>query len=74
MIYIYIHVIRDQSLITVGGGLQIEGGGGGGSEVLPLPGTLDAHRCPYRREDMKSFRPLKVLPLPGTLDAHRCPY
>ena len=49
-IYIYIHVIRDQSLITVMGGLQIEGGGGGvGSEVLPLPGTYTRRRpCPYK--------------------------
>ena len=41
-IYIYIHVIRDQSLITVrGGGLQIEGGGGeGGVKFYPYQGPI----------------------------------
>ena len=38
-IYIYIHVIRDQSLITVRGGLQIEGTGGG-VKFYPYQGPI----------------------------------
>ena len=51
-IYIYIHVIRDQSLITVrrGGEGYKSKVLGGGSEVLPLPGTYTHRRpCPYKK-------------------------
>ena len=49
MIFIYIYPYYKGPVINYceGGGLQIQGGG---SEVLPLPGTYTHRRpCPYKK-------------------------